>query len=57
MAAEHRKEDVVAFGLGGDELSLPFSEFRRAYRLLANMVCILSLTLAKPAAPTNPGRR
>jgi adenosine deaminase len=35
MAAEHRNEDVIAFGLGGDELSLPFSEFRRAYRFAA----------------------
>jgi aminodeoxyfutalosine deaminase len=32
IAAELRDEGVVAFGLGGDELSLPFSEFRRVYR-------------------------
>lgn len=32
LAASLRNEKVVAFGLGGDELSLPFSEFRKAYQ-------------------------
>ena len=31
LAVELRRQGVVAFGLGGDELSLPFSEFRPAY--------------------------
>jgi adenosine deaminase/aminodeoxyfutalosine deaminase len=31
IAADLRNEGVVAFGLGGDELSLPFSQFREAY--------------------------
>src|SRR5215467_15958403 len=31
LAASLRQEGVVAFGLGGDELSVPFSEFRKAY--------------------------
>lgn len=35
LAASLRSEGVVAFGLGGDELSLPFSEFRKAYQFAA----------------------
>jgi len=35
LAAEHREQGVVAFGLGGDELSLPFSEFQPAYKRAA----------------------
>lgn len=35
LAASLRNEGVVAFGLGGDELSLPFSEFRKAYQFAA----------------------
>jgi aminodeoxyfutalosine deaminase len=31
LAAELRNQGVVAFGLGGDELSLPLSDFRKAY--------------------------
>jgi aminodeoxyfutalosine deaminase len=31
LAAEFRSEGVVAFGLGGDELSLSLSDFRKAY--------------------------
>ena len=31
LAAQLRNEGVVAFGLGGDELSLPLQEFRAAY--------------------------
>jgi aminodeoxyfutalosine deaminase len=31
-AAEHRTSGVVAFGLGGDELSLPMSDFLPAYK-------------------------
>jgi adenosine deaminase len=31
IAAELRNEGVVAFGLGGDELSLPLSDFRESY--------------------------
>ena len=31
LAVEHKNNGVVAFGLGGDELSLPFSEFRGVY--------------------------
>ncbi len=34
-AAEHRNEGVVAFGLGGDELSIPLSDFRKAYAYAA----------------------
>jgi adenosine deaminase len=34
-AATLRGEDVVAFGMGGDELSLPASEFRPAYDFAA----------------------
>ena len=33
LAAEHRGEGVVAFGLGGDELAVAAEEFRRAYDL------------------------
>lgn len=32
LAAEHREQGVVAFGLGGDELSLPLSDFQAAYK-------------------------
>ena len=35
LAAEHRNAGVVAFGLGGDELSLPLSDFRKAYAYAA----------------------
>ena len=35
IAAELRPEGVVAFGLGGDELSHPFSDFRRVYKFAA----------------------
>lgn len=35
LAAEHRNEAVVAFGLGGDELSIPLSDFRKAYAYAA----------------------
>ena len=31
LACEFHTQNVVAFGLGGDELSLPLSEFRAAY--------------------------
>jgi adenosine deaminase len=31
IAAELRKQNVVAFGLGGDELSQPLQDFRAAY--------------------------
>jgi len=31
LAAEHRREGVVAFGLGGDELAVPAEEFRGVY--------------------------
>ncbi len=31
ITAELRREGVVAFGLGGDELSLPLSDFRESY--------------------------
>jgi len=31
IAAELRNQNVVAFGLGGDELSLPLQDFRAAY--------------------------
>ena len=31
IAAELRNEGVVAFGLGGDELSMPLSDFRESY--------------------------
>jgi len=34
-AAELKNEGVVAFGLGGDELSLPLSQFRPAYKFAA----------------------
>jgi aminodeoxyfutalosine deaminase len=34
-AAEFRSQGVKAFGLGGDELSLPFSDFQPVYRLAA----------------------
>ena len=34
-AAALRGEDVIAFGMGGDELSLPASEFRAAYDFAA----------------------
>jgi aminodeoxyfutalosine deaminase len=36
LAAAHRNDGVVAFGLGGDELSLPFSDFRRVYKFAAD---------------------
>jgi aminodeoxyfutalosine deaminase len=36
MATELRNDGVVAFGLGGDELSLPLSDFRAAYAHAAN---------------------
>jgi aminodeoxyfutalosine deaminase len=32
LAAEQQESGVVAFGLGGDELSLPLSHFRPAYK-------------------------
>jgi aminodeoxyfutalosine deaminase len=32
LASDLRDDGVVAFGLGGDELSLPLAEFRPAYR-------------------------
>jgi aminodeoxyfutalosine deaminase len=35
LAAELRNADVVAFGLGGDELSLSLSDFRKAYAYAA----------------------
>ena len=35
LAAEHRNQAVVAFGLGGDELSLALSDFRKAYAYAA----------------------
>jgi aminodeoxyfutalosine deaminase len=35
LAAELRNQGVVAFGLGGDELSLPLSHFRKAYAYAA----------------------
>jgi len=35
LAAEFRSEGVVAFGLGGDELSLSLSDFRKAYAYAA----------------------
>ncbi len=35
LAADFCEQDVAAFGLGGDELSLPFSEFRPAYEFAA----------------------
>jgi aminodeoxyfutalosine deaminase len=35
IAAELRNQGVVAFGLGGDELSLPLSNFRKAYAYAA----------------------
>src|SRR5215467_1501321 len=35
LAASLHNEGVIAFGLGGDELSLPLQEFRKAYRLAA----------------------
>src|SRR5438552_712393 len=36
VAADLRNEGVVAFGLGGDELSVPLSAFREAYVHAAN---------------------
>src|SRR6266853_5707750 len=36
LALEHKNDGVVAFGLGGDELSLPFSEFRAVYEFAGN---------------------
>jgi len=36
LAVEHKNDGVVAFGLGGDELSLPFSEFRAVYEFAGN---------------------
>ncbi len=35
IAAEMKSEGVVAFGMGGDEESLPASDFRRAYEYAA----------------------
>lgn len=35
LAAKQKSHRVVAFGLGGDETSLPAAEFRRAYELAA----------------------
>jgi adenosine deaminase len=35
LAAQLRNEGVVAFGLGGDELSLPLSNFRPIYKFAA----------------------
>ena len=35
LAAQLKNHGVVAFGLGGDELSLPFSDFRRVYKFAA----------------------
>jgi aminodeoxyfutalosine deaminase len=35
LAAQHHSEGVVAFGLGGDELSLSLSDFRKAYEYAA----------------------
>jgi adenosine deaminase len=35
LAAEQRNEGVVAFGLGGDELSLSLSDFRKSYAFAA----------------------
>jgi aminodeoxyfutalosine deaminase len=37
LAAEHREQGVVAFGLGGDELSLPLSDFQAAYKRAAEV--------------------
>jgi len=43
LASDLHNDGVVAFGLGGDELSLPLSEFRRAYRFASerglHLVC------------------
>lgn len=36
LAADLRNDGVVAFGLGGDELSLPLSDFRPAYQFAAD---------------------
>src|SRR5258708_22628569 len=36
LAVEHKNDGVVAFGLGGAELSLPFSEFRGVYEFAGN---------------------
>lgn len=36
LAAEHRTSGVVAFGLGGDELSLPLADFQPAYERAAS---------------------
>ena len=36
VAAKLRNDGVVAFGLGGDELSLPLSDFRPAYQFAAD---------------------
>jgi aminodeoxyfutalosine deaminase len=36
LAAEHRASGVVAFGLGGDELSLPLADFQPAYKRAAD---------------------
>jgi adenosine deaminase len=35
LAAAHRNDAVVAFGLGGDELSIPLSDFQKAYAYAA----------------------
>jgi adenosine deaminase len=35
LAVEHRNQAVVAFGLGGNELSLALSDFRKAYAYAA----------------------
>jgi hypothetical protein len=43
LASDLHNDGVVAFGRGGDELSLPLSEFRRAYRFASeqglHLVC------------------
>jgi aminodeoxyfutalosine deaminase len=36
LAAQSRNDGIVAFGLGGDELSLPASEFRGVYEFAAS---------------------
>jgi len=36
LAVAHRAQGVVAYGLGGDELSLPMSDYREAYRFAAS---------------------
>jgi aminodeoxyfutalosine deaminase len=36
LAAQHQTSGVVAFGLGGDELSVPLSDFQSAYKRAAD---------------------